>query len=333
MSKNYTPLSVEQRYQIEVLKKCHKKQNEIAGILGVHPSTISRELRRNTPQAGKGCQVYWASNAQRRASLRHRQKPKIIRFSHEMKAAAREWLIEDKLSPELICVKGKEKFGDFVSHETIYKWIWQCKKSHRREDRQDRKLYLELRHRPRRQRRGAIRDRRGAIPHRVLIDKRPKVIDKRHRLGDLEVDLMIGKNHKSAILVSLDRASRKVKLRKIRSKESPEIKRKLIRAYQNEPWLRTLTFDNDSAFTLHHQIGLRLKADTYFTRPYTSQDKGSIENRIGVIRRFLPKKTDLSLVSPQNLRKIENKINNRPLRMFNYKSANQIFSEKIALIS
>jgi IS30 family transposase len=333
MSKNYTQLSVEQRYQIEALIKGKKRQKEIAQILGVHPSTISRELARNTPQGGVGSFTYWADNAQRRTQLRHRLKPKQARFSPQMKAVTREWLFYEKLSPELISVQGKMKYGNFVSHETIYKWIWSCKKSHRREDRKDRKLYLHLRHNPRRQKRGTRHDKRGNIPHRVMIDQRPKIVDKRVRLGDLEVDLMIGKMHGSAILVSLDRATLKVRLNKIKSKGSNEVKQALIRTYQDAHWLKTITFDNDSAFMQHHNIGKQLKARTYFTRPYTSQDKGSIENRIGVLRRFLPKSTDLSLVTSARLKQIESIVNNRPIRKFNYKTANQTFSEKIAFIS
>src|SRR5688572_16176954 len=148
MSKNYSQLSPEQRYQIEALIKAGKLQKQIAQIIGVHPSTISRELERNIPRGGTGCNEYRARNALRRTGLRHRHKPKVTRFTPKMKEKAREWLMQDKLSPELISVKGKMECGDFVSHETIYKWIWHCKQSHRREDLQDRRLYLDLRHKP-----------------------------------------------------------------------------------------------------------------------------------------------------------------------------------------
>lgn len=331
MSKNYTQLSPEQRYQIEALLKAGHRQNLIAEMIGTSPSTVSRELKRNTPQGGVGSFTYWASNAQRRTDLRHRNKTKSAHFECWMKHLCRDWLKNEKYSPELMSAEGKRLHGYFVSHETIYKWIWNCKKSNRLEDRQDKKLYLRLRHNPRRQKRGARHDKRGNIPHRVMIDKRPLVVSKRKRIGDLEVDLMIGKKHQSAILVSLDRSTLKVKLRKLRSKESSEIKDVLIRAYRNENWVRTLTFDNDSAFMQHMEIGRSLCAETFFTRPYTSQDKGSVENRIGILRRFLPKKSDLSLVSVGELRRIENKLNNRPVRKFNYKTPNQIFLEKIAL--
>jgi len=333
MSKNYTQLSREQRYQIEALIESGSSQKSIAEILDVHPSTISRELRRNTPRAGAGALEYRASNAERRTRLRHRDKPKAVLFTKDMKQQCRDWLSNEKFSPELISVTGKQLHEYFVSHETIYKWIWRCKRSNRQEDQKDRKLHLKLKHIPGRRKRGRRNDKRGNIPHRVMIDKRPKIIEKRKRIGDLEVDLMIGIKHRSAILVSMDRTTLMLKLRKLKSKESTEVHKVLTKAYRNEQWIKTMTFDNDSAFMQHYKTSRTLGIDTYFTRPYTSQDKGGVENRIGVLRRFLPKKTDLSLVTVAQLKQIENHLNNRPVRKFNYKTPQQLFSEKIALTS
>lgn len=333
MLKNYNHLCYGQRYQIEALLKSGSTQKQIAEILGVHRSTISRELKRNTPHGGKGAKTYWASNAQRRVKLRHRLKPKAHKFIESMKQFCRGSLEREKYSPQLISVEGIRIYGNFVSHETIYKWIWQCKQSHKAKDRADRKLYLQLRHASRRQKRGNRHDKRGNIPYRVSIDKRPAIVEKRKRLGDMEVDLMIGKLHRSSILVSLDRASLKIKLAKLATKSSELVKDKLVKAYKNQSWLRTITFDNDSAFMLHHEIGQRLDAATYFTRPYTSQDKGSVENRIGILRRFFGKKTDLSLISNKRLKEVENLMNNRPVKKFNYKTPNQVFSEKVALMT
>jgi transposase, IS30 family len=334
MLKNYNHLCLEQMYQIEALFKAGRSQKSIAEQIGVHPSTICRELKRNTPKAGVGATEYRATNAQRRTSLRHLEKPKIIKLSLEVKEICRQWLENEKYSPEIISVEGRRLYGSFVSHETLYKWIWRCKHNNVIEDKKDKKLYLKLRHCKRRRRRGNRHDRRGNIPHRVFIEKRAAIVEKRYRLGDLEVDLMLGKRNQGAILISLDRSCLKVKLQKLESKHCEQIKQKLVRAYQNEqPWLRTITFDNDTAFMLHHKIAEALGVKTYFTRPYTSQDKGSVENRIGVLRRFFPKRTDLSSITAKQIKDVENKLNNRPVRKFNYKTPNQVFSEKIALMT
>ena len=331
MSKKYNQLGSEQRYQIEALLRSGQKQKDIAFILEVHPSTISRELKRNIPKSGVGAKLYRASNAQRRTDLRHRIKSKAMYFQEEHKVVCRRLLEELKYSPELISEVGKRKLGGFVSHETIYKWIWQCKFSHREVDQQDRKLYLKLRHGRRRHKRGNRNDKRGNIPFRIGIEQRPAIVHERVRLGDLEVDLMLGSNHKSAILVSLDRASLRIRLHKLKSKHSLPVKKILIRAYQNKAWVKTITFDNDSAFIQHHEIAQALNIQSYFTRPYTSQDKGSVENRIGIIRRFLPKGVDFNQLTSKELRSIENKINNRPVRKFNYKTPNKVFLEKLHL--
>ena len=96
-----------------------------------------------------------------------------------------------------------------------------------------------------------------------------------------------------------------------------------------------MTFDNDQAFSLHQEIADELNIKTFFTRPYTSQDKGSIENRNGVIRRFYPKKTDFNNVTDNDIKKVETMINNRPVRKFNYKTPNEVYllKAKVALIA
>ncbi|MEO9003657.1 MAG: IS30 family transposase, partial [Ginsengibacter sp.] len=167
------------------------------------------------------------------------------------------------------------------------------------------------------------------------IEKRPKIVDKRKRIGDIEVDLIIGKNHKSGVLVTLDRATLVTTIDKIKSKDSKQIKKILIKRFKNKTHIKTMTFDNDQAFSLHEQLAKEMSVKTYFTRPYTSQDKGSIENRNGVIRRFFPKKTDFNKVSCKEIKTVETKINNRPVRKFGYKTPNEVFliKSRVALIA
>ena len=104
---------------------------------------------------------------------------------------------------------------------------------------------------------------------------------------------------------------------------------------KNNRHLKTMTFDNDQAFGLHKQIADELNIKTYFTRPYTSQDKGGIENRNGVIRRSYPKKTDFNKISSGDVRNVERMINKRPFRKFNYQTPNEVhlLKTKVALIA
>jgi IS30 family transposase len=131
---------------------------------------------------------------------------------------------------------------------------------------------------------------------------------------------MMGSEHKSALLVMTDRATLITMIEKLKGKEGSEVYDKMEQRLTNfsSSWVKTLTFDNGKEFAQHQKIGELLKAKTYFTRPYTSQDKGTVENRIGVIRRFFPKKTDLREVTDKRIKEVERLLNYRPIRKFNY---------------
>jgi len=334
MSKNYTQLSLVQRYQMEALLKAGMRQKFIAEQIGVHPSTVSRERKRNVAKRGKTSGEYIAVNAQRKTAIRHQQKPKQVLFSSAMQQIVVHQLQQEKWSPEIISAVGKRTGECPVSHERIYQWIWECKHSNKKKNRSYKKLYQCLRHGKRRRKRGNSKDSRGIIPNRVSIEKRPSVVKKRKRPGDIEIDLMLGKNHKGALLIMTDRATLYTKVRKLPVKSSKQVADAIVKSLGKVNYkLHTLTFDNDMAFSSHEQVGKQLGTATYFTRPYTSQDKGTVENRIGVIRRFFPKKTDLRFVTAKEVEQVEQKINNRPIRKFNYLTANEVLQQKIALIN
>lgn len=191
-------------------------------------------------------------------------------------------------------------------------------------------MHKYLRHTGRRQKRGNLKDNRGAIRQRVSIEHRPKVVEQRKRIGDIEVDLMMGSNHKSALLVMTDRATLVTMLEKLEGKQAEHIHQKMkIRLSNfNSSWIKTITFDNGKEFAYHHKIAKDLNVKTYFTRPYTSQDKGTVENRIGVIRRFFPKKTDLRQVSKKRIKEVEKLLNYRPIRKFNYNNPIDVLKDK-----
>ena len=330
MSKKYTQLTLAQRYQIESLIKAGINQQIIAKQLLVHPSTISRELKRNIALRGRTANEYVASNAERKTRLRHELKPKKIVLTTEMKRQIIPYLTIEKWSPEFI----SQALPDMASHETIYQWIWDCKHSNRQENIEYKNLYTHLKHGKRRQKRGNIKDNRGIISGRIPISERPKIVENRERIGDIEVDLMIGKDHQGALLVMTDRTTLHTRLKKLLSKEAKEVETAIISCLNNNQYkANTLTFDNDKAFSCHKNIKEILNIDTYFTRPYTSQDKGTVENRIGVIRRFFPKKTNLNFVTEKQVEEVELKINNRPVRKFNYNTPNIVLKQKIALIT
>jgi IS30 family transposase len=333
---NYKQLGQEQRYVIDRLLRQGKRQKEIADVLGCDKSTISRELNRNTPKRGRGAKEYNPERAQVKTERRHREKNKRIKFTDDMRRQIVKKLAIEKLSPELITESGRQSNPDFISHETIYRWIWDMKHSHKREDQPYQLLYQDLKHGRRRRKRGNYHDNRGCIANRVSIEKRPVIVEKRKRIGDVEVDLMLGKNHQPGLLVITDRASLKTSLVKISTKASKPIARSIIRKMKPcEHWLKTMTYDNDLAFALHTTVNEELKTKSFFTHPYTSQEKGTVENRIGVLRRFFPKKTDFTQVTAKRVSEVEKMINERPVRKFNYQTPNAVFLQKlkVALIS
>lgn len=313
----YNHLSQENRHQIEALLKEGLNQTQIANNIGVDKSTISRELSRNVTNEGSADKGYQADTAQELTDQRHQGKPKHRRFTEELKVQARRWLTKEKLSPELISGRWDVLGIDGVSHETLYQWIWAAK---HQQDPEDKELYKDLKHGAGKRRRGNRQDSRGRITGRTSITERPKVVEQRSRLGDIEVDLMVGKNHKSALLVLTDRATLLTKLKKVTSRKADPVATHITDQLSGIPseFIKTLTFDNDKAFAKHQKIAAQLDADTYFTRPYTSQDKGTVENRIWVIRRFFPKGTDLRKVSEKRIKTVEEYLNFRPIRKFDY---------------
>jgi len=144
--KKYKQLTIEQRYQIEALLQAGFNQTKIAAQLGVHRSTIFRELKRSIPKRGRGSGGYSASNAERKTCERHKQKHKLVLLTPSLKQAIFEQMTIEKWSPELISERWKLEGKAIVSHETIYKWIWQSKHTNRIDNKSFKTLYQELKH-------------------------------------------------------------------------------------------------------------------------------------------------------------------------------------------
>ena len=220
-----------------------------------------------------------------------------------------------------------------VSIERIYQHIWTDKK-------QKGALYMHLRRQGRRYRkRGASKDTRGIIKHRVGIEKRPDVVDRRERFGDLEVDLIIGKNHNHAILTINDRASGMLKMRRVVSKESKVVTTAINNLLEGwAPYIKTITSDNGREFAGHQRVSESLNIDYYFARPYHSWERGSNENLNGLIRQYFPKGMDFHNLSDTRIKEVEAILNNRPRKRYQYENPifvmNQLlFNSEVAFMS
>jgi len=315
--KTFTQLVASERIKIEVLLQQGFSISKIASQLNRPVCTISREIKRNGPNK------YGADRAQYFTHKRHRQKHKHAVFDQAMKDYISWQMSHCKWSPELISVQGRKCRSDFISHEWVYRWVWRMKFSLRKADQPYQLLYKHLKHGRRRRKRGLQRMKRGNIINRKWIEKRPKLANKRSQFGHLEADIVLGKGRRPGLLVAIDRKSRKTWISKLISKETSYIIAKLKRICAGIGHVKTVTLDNDQGFATHYRLN-KLGIGTFFTHPYSSQEKGSVENRIGIIRMFFPKKTDFDLVTQQQVKTVEQLINQRPMRMFNYKTPNEI---------
>jgi len=319
-------INQEQRYAIFQMLKQGKSQKEIAEFIGKDKSVISRELRRNCDKRNN---TYDYEMAQRKYEMRKKNKPKKKALTGAILTHV-EARLEADLSPEQIAGEAKLHGIACVSHETIYKHIWKNKK-------QGGNLYLHLRrHGKRYRKRGCKRDNRGIITGRIDISQRPKVVEKKKRFGDFEIDTVIGKNHQGALVTINDRATGLVKIRKVPTKEAELVAKVTIKAlkeYKN--FIHTITADNGKEFAQHAKISKALSVGFYFAKPYHSWERGANENTNGLIRQYFPKKTDFSTITDEQVQEVENKLNNRPRKRLGYLSPIAIFekSKKVAFVA
>lgn len=284
-------------------------QTTIATIIGKDKSVVSRELRRNRDMRNG---EYRYKQAQRKYEERLKQKPKAVRFDAEVRERVEAMLAED-FSPEQIVGRCRLEGLGCVSHERIYQHVWADK-------RRGGDLYTHLRRKGRKYRkRGAGKDGRGIIRDRVPIDSRPAVVDEKKRFGDLELDTVIGRNHKGAILTVNDRATGLCWLALLDGKESEPLKNALINMLSPlKGVIKTATADNGKEFAAHREIAEALGIDVFFAHPYHSWERGANENMNGLIRQYIPKKSSFENLNDEDIQLIQNKLNNRPRKRLNF---------------
>lgn len=284
-------------------------QTTIATIIGKDKSVVSRELRRNRDMRNG---EYRYKQAQRKYEERLKQKPKAVRFNAEVRERVEAMLAED-FSPEQIVGRCRLEGLGCVSHERIYQHVWADK-------RRGGDLYTHLRRKGRKYRkRGAGKDGRGIIRDRVPIDSRPAVVDEKKRFGDLELDTVIGRNHKGAILTVNDRATGLCWLALLDGKESEPLKNALINMLSPlKGVIKTATADNGKEFAAHREIAEALGIDVFFAHPYHSWERGANENMNGLIRQYIPKKSSFENLNDEDIQLIQNKLNNRPRKRLNF---------------
>jgi len=309
---SYKQLTLEQRYGIYSLKKTGYNQTEIATVTGVHKSTISRELRRNHGERGYRYQ-------QAHCKAIERRKDKFpLRIDRETWAMI-EALISEDWSPEQISGWLKLEMNISVSHEWIYHHILVDKQSGGH-------LYRHLRCRKKRKKRYGSNDRRGEIKNKVSIDERPSIVDSRERIGDWELDTIIGKGHKQALVSVTERKSRFALIYKVKQKTSNQVTKAINKLFLPiKKFVLTMTSDNGKEFSDHEVLAEKLTAKFYFAHPYSSFERGLNENTNGLIRQYFPKDRDFTTITNEEIIRAIKKLNNRPRKCLGFNTPNYVF--------
>lgn len=316
----YRQLTQEQRYQIYALKQTGHLLSEIAEVLRVHKSTVSRELKRNRGQRG-----YRPQQAQSLA-LERRQKA-MPRITAQMWVLV-ERLLKQDWSPEQISGRVKREQRVCISHEWIYQYVLQDKQA-------GGDLYRHLRCQKKRRKRYGKYDRRGQLPNCRSIEERPAIVNGRKRLGDWEVDTITGKRHKQAMVTLTERKSRLTLLGKVTRRTAQAVQNQIHRLLLPvADKAHTLTSDHGKEFAYHEQIAEALHLKFYFAHPYAAWERGTNENTNGLLRQYFPKKHDFQSISDKEIEQAMLRLNFRPRKSLRFKTPFEVFyHSSVALTS
>lgn len=312
----YTHLTRDERCQIAVLTSRGESAGAIASFLSRNRRTIDRELARNG-----GSSAYTVEKAEFRAqSLRSAASCRAVKMTSEVVALVEEALMSEQWSPRQISGWMRATRKVSVSHERIYQHIWADK--HRGGS-----LWKNLRHNGKKynKRKGKTAG-RGLIPGRVDIEMRPAIVEGKSRIGDWEIDTVIGAGHDGAIVTAVDRASKYLVAQKVTRKTAEAVTQALINqlgCFADK--VLTITADNGKEFAAHATLTKTLGAPVYFAKPYHSWERGLNEHTNGLIRQYIPKSSSFSTLSQHELDTIVAKINNRPREVLGFKSPKQVF--------
>ncbi len=319
---SYNHLTMEKRNVIYRMRSQNYSDAEIARCIGCHRGTIGRECQRNANVEGR----YDPGNAQTKANSRRRAHLRRPKTGHARLMAYVGQRLTDRWSPEQIAGRlaahaPADLEGHSISHTTIYRWIW----SDPERTQQFRPL-LRIAKKPRRKPYGKP-SRRGRIAGKRSIDARPKVIDERIRLGDWEGDTVVGKGHQGVVVTCVDRASRYLVARKVEACATEPVTRRLRQSLRRLPDAkrRSLTLDNGREFAHPIELEKKLAMPIYFAHPYHSWERGTNENTNGLLRQYLPKGTDLTQVTPAQLRSHVHALNRRPRKCLGFQCPAEVF--------
>ena len=316
--KKFTHLQASERERISILTAEKKSKTQIAKELGRSASTITREFQRGVVHNGNYYALTTIENIRKvKFKVRRKRKtdnPEVQKYIIEKLKPPFLW------SPEIISFKMKEELGISIDKDSIYKFIY-CNYELTR--------FLAKKHPGKMKREKKKNSERTLIPNRTGIEERPVEANERKEFGHFEADTMVSKASLACLLVIADRMTRKVKIKKLVRKTAELTSSSILFALQmyNVIQLLTITYDNGSEFCWHDRVNRELNMKSFFCNPYSSWEKGTVENINGLIRRFFPKKTDFDKITEEEIQQVEDWINNRPMKILGYKSPNEKYQE------
>jgi len=312
----YQQLTYEQRCQISVLNKSKSSQRQIADLVGVSQSTISREINRNTGERG-----YRHKQAQTLSDNRRKDLCKVTKMTSKMIEIV-DKKIRIQWSPMQISGWLLNENSELLSHESIYLHIWKDKFT-------GGDLYTNLRRQGKKyDKRRNGKSTRGQIKNRVSIDDRPKIVDDKSRIGDWEIDTVIGKGHSGALVTIVDRVTKFTVSKQVDSKSADDVTKatiSLLKPYKDI--VHTITADNGKEFAYHEKISEALETEFYFAHPYSSWERGLNENTNGLLRQYFPKKTDFKNVSQKEVSFAVKRLNTRPRETLGFKTPDYLLNK------
>jgi IS30 family transposase len=319
--KCYSHLSLAEREEIAIALEQGQSLRSIAFSLGRSPSSVSREIQRNSPPLNKV--KYRGNRAQRRAEDRSRRSHAKERLANPLvKAYVQSHLIHDGWTPEGIAGRLPLDFpGLTTNYESIYLWIYT--------ERRDLIPYLVRGHKKRHKRPSGKKSRVSKIPNRVDITERPPQVDLRTVAGHWEVDTVVSRESKACVAVLVERKTRFFIVILMKDKTASTMHEAVAVALKGLPagLRKTLTYDNGLENALHELTNAELGVTSYFCKPYHSWEKGSIENRNGILRRYFPKKHNWRLTTQKKIDKVVSKINATPMKCLGFKTPAEVFAK------
>ena len=327
--KKHRRLTLKERVQIETLLNENRSKAYIAKRLKRSRSTITREVNKLVVSSNDKYDAHLSHWCAKDDYLNKRNIDKISKhkpLKHFVyKGLLSEW------TPEQISGRIKKLYPNnpimSISHEAIYRHIY-----NRPQASLNKKLIKLLVRKKTRRRPPKKRRRTGSkIINQVSIDNRPKHIEDRIEIGHWEGDLIIGKNHKSAIGTLVERKARYTIIIKLNSKKADEVAKMFsLKINQlNKVFKKSMTYDNGIEMARHEKITQNTGMKIFFAHPYSSWERGTNENTNGLIRRYLPKGTDFNQIDEKLLMKIQEKLNNRPRKIIGYKTPQEIMDSEL----